>query len=746
MHDGAIVFNTKIDNTNVEKDLKDLEKKIRSSEDSISKNENAKLPLVKQAEQLGAKLDEAKRNLAYIQQEMSAVQAAMAPDSDPADYMAAAADYERVKAALEAQKKEVQDLQKEWDKVNDKVDGYDRKIEASRAEIERCTEEAGRLRSKLGKGGNSLDGVFTNAEKSANRFGRRIISIGMSAFVFNVLSSGLRSAAQYMGKCLRTSKEYTTQLAKLKAALLTAFQPIYDFVLPGLIMVLKILTACVQMLAQLLSWMSGKSLKQSAENAKNLYNQANAITAVGDAAKEASKDLAAFDEINRLGEATISVGGVDTGTVAPDFSDFDESTELEGSLRNIAELVAAIGAGFLAWKIASGFTENLNTIAGIALTVGGAVMYAFNWMDAFANGIDWENLNSMLAGMAAIVGGLYLAFGQTGAAVGLLTTGLGLLGVAMYEWITTGQLTNEALVTLELGFLAVGTAISMLTGSWIPLLIAAIAGLVVAVGTRSEEIRAHLQKLDDWLQNVFATDWTNVFGPVIGTILNNFLANVKQVWDNLKTVLDGILTFLGGVFTANWQQAWNGVVQIFKGCFSDILSTAQSVINAIISLVNSAIAAIQRMISALSTARSMSGSGFSSSVYSGGFAKGGVLRSGWGIVGEVGPEIIQMKGGKAVITPLNIPYLAQGAVLPANKPFMAMVGDQRHGTNVEAPLAVIQEAVAAVMGDQAAAMLAGFEAVVRAIQEKNLSVLIGDTDIGEAAARYSRRIAIRRGG
>lgn len=82
MHDGAIVFNTKIDNSDVEKDLKATEKKIRSAEDSIYKNENAKMPLVKQAEQLGAKLDEAKRNLTYIRQEMTAVQSAMVPGSD----------------------------------------------------------------------------------------------------------------------------------------------------------------------------------------------------------------------------------------------------------------------------------------------------------------------------------------------------------------------------------------------------------------------------------------------------------------------------------------------------------------------------------------------------------------------------------------------------------------------------------------------------------------------------------------
>lgn len=743
MHDGSIVFNTKIDNSNVEKDLKDLEKKIQSSEDTISKNENAKLPLVKQAEQLGAKLDEAKRHLEYIRAEMSAVQTAMVPGSDPADYIEASANYERVRAALEAQEKEVADLQKEWDKVNRKVEEYDLKIQRSRDEIERNTEEVGRLRAKLGKGSSSLSGMFDKGERSARSFGKRIWEIGKSALVFNVISSGLRGAVSYMSRALQTNAQYTAQMAKLKAALLTAFQPIYEFVLPGLIFVLKVLTACVQLLAQFLSWLTGKSLSQSAKNAKDLYNQANAIDSVGEAAKEATKSLAGFDEINRLGEKDIDVGDLGTGIIAPDFSDLEGGVELEGTLRDIAELVLAIGAGFLAWKIASHFTDDLSKIAGIALAVGGAAMYAFNWFDAWQNGISWGNLRDMILGMTAAVAGLTMAFGTTGGAIGLLITSFGLLAVSMYEWITTGQLTNEALATLEVGIMGVGIALSLMTGSWIPLLISALVGLAVAIGTRSEEIRKHLQKLDDWLQTIFVADWTKVFGPIIGNILNLFLAKVKQVWDSLKQILDGILTFLGGVFTGNWESAWDGIVQIFKGKFNLIKSYAGETMNFIMNLINKVVNAIANMISKIRAARSaMSGS---TSNFSGYYAKGGTLRSGWGIVGEAGPEIIRMVGGKAVITPLNIPYLAQGAVLPANKPFMAMVGDQRHGTNVEAPLTVIQEAVAEVMDDQLAAMLAGFEAVVQAINEKNMSVVIGDSEIGEANARYSRRIALRRG-
>lgn len=44
-----------------------------------------------------------------------------------------------------------------------------------------------------------------------------------------------------------------------------------------------------------------------------------------------------------------------------------------------------------------------------------------------------------------------------------------------------------------------------------------------------------------------------------------------------------------------------------------------------------------------------------------------------------------------------IPALARGAVLPANKPFLAWVGDQTSGTNVEAPLSTIKQAVREVL-------------------------------------------------
>ena len=119
------------------------------------------------------------------------------------------------------------------------------------------------------------------------------------------------------------------------------------------------------------------------------------------------------------------------------------------------------------------------------------------------------------------------------------------------------------------------------------------------------------------------------------------------------------------------------------------------------------------------------------------------------------PDWVPIVGGKSFgfyAKPLqapSIPYLAKGAVLPANKPFMAVVGDQKHGTNIEAPLTTIQEAVSLVMEDYAASNLAGHQATVSVLQELLAAVLgisIGDDTLAAAVDRYNGKLSVVRGG
>ena len=100
------------------------------------------------------------------------------------------------------------------------------------------------------------------------------------------------------------------------------------------------------------------------------------------------------------------------------------------------------------------------------------------------------------------------------------------------------------------------------------------------------------------------------------------------------------------------------------------------------------------------------------------------------------------------ITTPQVPYLAKGAVLPANKPFLAMVGDQRHGTNVEAPLSTIQEAVALTMEDFMQGNMAGHNATVEVLKQLLSAVMgitVGDEVIGAACDRHHQKMAILNG-
>ena len=78
-----------------------------------------------------------------------------------------------------------------------------------------------------------------------------------------------------------------------------------------------------------------------------------------------------------------------------------------------------------------------------------------------------------------------------------------------------------------------------------------------------------------------------------------------------------------------------------------------------------------------------------------------------------------------------------------------MVGDQRYGTNIEAPLSTIQEAVALVMADMNASNLAGQRAIVGVLREI-LSAVLGIEIDGETLSRtvdhYNHKIAVVKGG
>ena len=253
-------------------------------------------------------------------------------------------------------------------------------------------------------------------------------------------------------------------------------------------------------------------------------------------------------------------------------------------------------------------------------------------------------------------------------------------------------------------------------------------------------LRELFAPLDSWFQTLFENIWqsvSDVFSNIqeigigckviIQAAWNEFLKKLKtgasDAWAGIQSVFGKVAEWFGETFGDAWkkvQEVFSKGGKVFEGIKEGIVTSFKKIVNSLITSINQVVAKpFEGLNSAIRKIRSVS------------------------VLGRY-----PFSGLSTVSVP-KIPYLAQGAVLPANKPFMAVVGDQRHGTNVEAPLTTIQEAVANVMGDQVAAMMAGFNALLaenQRLREVVENVNLGDTTIGQAADRYNQKLAIMRGG
>lgn len=209
--------------------------------------------------------------------------------------------------------------------------------------------------------------------------------------------------------------------------------------------------------------------------------------------------------------------------------------------------------------------------------------------------------------------------------------------------------------TLAPAFSMLATVIGAI-GAPITIAVAAIALLA----TKGDWLQEKLQDLDDFLQNIFAKDFTEVFGPVLGGIINKFMQTFKTQWDAFKKILDGVIDIVRGVFTGDWERAWNGVKEIFSGIFDSLVGIAKVPLNGIVSLLNGLINKVNSFIekiNSISITNPFSGEKVGVNIPTiptiPMLAKGGTVLDGSAIVGEAGAEMINVNHGAATVTPLT---------------------------------------------------------------------------------------------
>ena len=205
----------------------------------------------------------------------------------------------------------------------------------------------------------------------------------------------------------------------------------------------------------------------------------------------------------------------------------------------------------------------------------------------------------------------------------------------------------------------------------------------------------------EWWRSITAA-WTNLCNGVVDTF-NGLKNSLGQAWNTFWT---GLRDRVGDI--------WNGIVNTVRGAVNSLLGFVNGMLSGIVSGLNGAIDTLNRLSIDI-------------------------------------PDWVPVVGGNhlgfsiAHITAPQIPYLAQGAVIPPNREFLAVLGDQTHGTNIEAPLETIQQAVASVMQDNLDGELAALENIYTALQDILQAVYgidLSNNAVGRAMERYQMRQAV----
>lgn len=335
-------------------------------------------------------------------------------------------------------------------------------------------------------------------------------------------------------------------------------------------------------------------------------------------------------------------------------------------------IVAMIGA--IDWV---GLFSTLSTLALSILEAASNILGQVDWnavgekVKECLEAVDWVGILSQLGELINNNWPLLLA----------------ILGASLLPQISTFILSTVlgAVLTSLAGFIA---SVVAAIGLWPLLLVTAVSVILVAIietlRKHGDDIRAGVDKFGENIADIIRSAGEKIkaiwdaLWLVVKLIGMQLWEDIQQGWNDFWTNIGTALDSAAADIQQGWNDAWTAVSDFVSDIWEGITDTIETAINGIIGLVNGMISAIVAGVNGVIGV--LNGFGFDVPEWA--QDKLGVERVGFNIDPITAPQI---------------PYLAQGAVIPANHEFLAVLGDQTNGTNIEAPLATIQQALAEVM-------------------------------------------------
>lgn len=671
--DGSVIFSCDLDSTKAQKKLSKLRDKISELNSELEKETGNKLNIEKQldaASQAAKATEERVKMLRKEVERLNDREWIQKQGFTQSEYQAqvldrraaAEAELKQQEELLRTQTKEVKTLSTAYEETTANINSMTVKLDKAKVaagELIANTEQERRERE-------AENSALAKASQYAARFKDQVKSLARSMLVFSVITAALTALRKQIKAAIATSAEASDAFARLKGALLTLAAPLMDVLIPALTWLMNLLSAIVSEIVTIISILSGKSKKSMEASGKNLYKEAAAIDATGKAAKEATDALAAFDEINKLSTTTSVGGGGGASAIAPDFN-FDEGPMME-KLDKVFQKINDI----------------FKTIrAGLEIVVDD-LKWSFDKKVIPKSKATWLTVLTALLGatLGAAFGGI--TGGVIGLSLGVLL-GLYLVGLDPETWKTEMDAEDAwiVVITALLGAL-LGSVFLGITGGVAGFSLGAILGLYLTGFAEGDEEHGGKSQLLSELIVVLCS----LLGAVIGSVVTPGVGTVVGM---------GLGLILGlSIYSVRKdpKKGTQRLVSIGRSVLLGLLAGVLGVGLAALGIVSAGTAFI------ISAAIGLALKFFVDSV-----DDSKVRKATSGFTGTRVSTKAPARSRRVAAQSLDgnapvyneIPALASGAVIPPNRKFLAVLGDQKSGTNVEAPLSTIKQAVMEAM-------------------------------------------------
>lgn len=515
--------------------------------------------------------------------------------------------------------------------------------------------------------------------------------------------------------------------------------------------IMNIITAGLRAIAGI----TGKTIETSQIQSATANDTANAIggavdnqEALTDATKKTAKEqkklLAGFDDIQILSQNAAESGGAGAGAGAVGGGVADlgltggggTGGQEEGISTMLATIMGIVGGAMVALGVLLIFNGHIGW--GIGFIIAGAAT-----MGVSMAAVGGANLGiaEQFSSIMAIVGGFILAIGivlllkvpsAQPLALGMIIAGAGVLAVGVAQ-IAANKLGDEAkntlhgIITIVSGFtLAIGIILlcfGQISPLSIGLVVTGAVGLATEIALYPDAVKEALQ---GWVGGVLAivSGALLVLGIVlcvcgivtplsIGMIVVGAVGLVAELALNWNAIKEKTVEIFNNIM--DWVKTWGllilGIILVVSGVGMPLgialmkkgganLTEAQDPLwTAIVDRIKETWNAIKIFwnthIAKWFTKEHWADLG--KKMMNGLIEK---IEEGINKILEkfhnanIGKAIDFVAGGLGFDIPKSvyIPRLARGAVIPPNREFLAVLGDQKHGTNIEAPLQTIVDA------------------------------------------------------